>query len=194
MRTPLLTRALAFAVEAHAGQLRKDGRTPYVVHPGGVLRLLSTHLGVEDPEVLVAAALHDVLEDTPTAPQAIRSAFGPRVLGWVEELTLPPEVHGPRVATEVKTRHLVAALGGMSWEAVLVKLCDRTDNLSDVAAAPWPAEKVRGCRLQSPERLRAVEERRKGTGEPPALTSPLHAGMARLEDAILEAKRRAEKG
>lgn len=185
---PRVVEAIAFAVEAHGGQSRKDGRTPYVVHPIAVLRLLSTHVGVRDPEVLQAAALHDVLEDTPVTAGTIRERFGARVLHLVEELTLPANAHGAKVPTEVKTRHLVDALGTISWEAVLIKLCDRTDNLSDVSAAPWSHEKAQSFLDQSGAMLQAVLTRSESSPEPPEITPMLERGLLLLRTALSRAR------
>lgn len=187
---PRVLSALRLSVEAHADQLRKDGRTPYVVHPIGVMRRLSTELGVVDPDLLAAALLHDVLEDTEVPPERIREELNPRVLRHVEELTLPEDAHGPSVATATKTRHLVEALRTVSWESVAIKLCDRWDNLSDAFAAPWSRSKTEGFFEQTEEMLRAVAERRRVAPEPPSWTEALDRGVRGVEDALREARAR----
>ena len=60
----LLLDAVSFAARAHQGQFRKDGRTPYASHPTRVCLVMRCVFGVEDPEVLAAAVLHDTIEDT----------------------------------------------------------------------------------------------------------------------------------
>ena len=191
---PRVLRALQLAVKAHGQQLRKDGRTPYVVHPFGVMRKLSTHLGVTDHELLEAALLHDVLEDTDVASEKIRREFGERVLTHVLELTLPPDVHGPSVSTETKTRHLVDGLRHISWEGVLIKLCDRWDNLTDARAARWSGEKLEGFLQQTEEMLSAVKERRAHEPEPPSLSKPLERGLEGTRRALDEARAHAGSG
>ncbi len=163
--------AIAFSLAAHGSQLRKDRRTPYIVHPVAVLRILSTELGVTDPAILAAGVLHDVLEDTPRTSGALRRRFGPLVTSLVVELTLPPALHGPEVPDSLKTRALVRAIRTMSWPAVLVKLADRTDNLRDSSNAGWSAGKRRAFREQSRRLLRALVLR--GRADPPP------AGLAR---------------
>lgn len=181
---PGVQAAILFAAAAHSDQLRKDGRTPYLVHPMGVMRLLSSRLVVQDPEMLQAALLHDVLEDTDATPQQVGKKFGPRVLQMVQELTLPDDAHGPKVPTEVKTRHLVDALRKMQWETVVVKLCDRWDNLSDTGAALWTEEKTEGFCHQSELMLQAVDERRARGREPEHLSVPLEKAMEGVRQAI----------
>src|SRR5438270_10424969 len=83
---PLLD-AIAFAARAHDGQRRKDGRTPYVSHVFRVC-LIARHLfGVDDPQVLLAAVLHDTIEDTTTDFDDIEERFGAQVARWVAALS-----------------------------------------------------------------------------------------------------------
>lgn len=77
----ILEEAIIFAVQAHAGMLRKDGRTPYILHPLEAMQICASL--TDDPEVLAAAVLHDTVEDTGTAPEEILERFGPRVAGLV---------------------------------------------------------------------------------------------------------------
>lgn len=172
--------ALRFAVEAHLGQSRKDRRTPYIVHPVAVMRVLSSELGMTEPDVLCAALLHDVLEDTPRTFADVRAQFGPRVAQWVEELTIPHEFHGPTVPDSVKTELLVRATGEISWPAVLVKLADRVDNLRDSASAHWSPRKRRAFRDQTEEILKTVRRRRRSDPPPPALADSLRGAIRLL--------------
>lgn len=184
--------AIAFSLAAHGSQLRKDRRTPYIVHPVAVLRILSTELGVTDPEILAAGVLHDVLEDTPRTPNALRRRFGPLVTSLVVELTLPPALHGPEVPDSRKTRALVHAIRTMSWPAVLVKLADRTDNLRDSSNAGWSAGKRRAFREQSRRLLRALVLRGR-TDPPPAGLARTLAAAERLVVAHLDRGRRSRR-
>jgi hypothetical protein len=87
---PLVRHAYEFAARAHDGQRRKDGQA-FITHPVRVARLLARR-GYDD-EVLAAALLHDVVEETPVALEEVRAAFGDRVGGLVaavtENLALP---------------------------------------------------------------------------------------------------------
>ncbi|MGC2288627.1 MAG: HD domain-containing protein [Thermoplasmata archaeon] len=178
---PRVVDAIRYAAEAHRGQTRKDGHTPYIVHPLAVLRRLSSDLGVEDPDVLCTAVLHDVIEDAAVTPEDLELRFGGRVAGWVQELTVPAELHGTAVPDELKTERLVHDVDRMSWEAVLVKLCDRWDNLRDMANARWGPEKRENYRSQTREILRALDRRWASHAPPPALAPLLTKARAGLE-------------
>jgi hypothetical protein len=80
MEDPLVLKAAEFAAQKHKGQTRKgrDG-SPYIDHSKSVARVLAEVGGVDDPEILAAAWLHDTLEDTDTTSEELISAFGKRV-------------------------------------------------------------------------------------------------------------------
>ena len=89
--TALVRHAYAFAEHAHRGQRRKDGQA-YISHPVRVARLLAgLHYG---EEVLAAALLHDVVEDTAATLPEIRQAFGHRVAHLVDCVSEDPSLHG----------------------------------------------------------------------------------------------------
>ena len=78
--------AIAFALEAHHGAMRKGGGLPYIVHPLETMEIVS-HL-TSDPEVLAAAVLHDVIEDTSFGYEDLKERFGQRVadlVNWESE-------------------------------------------------------------------------------------------------------------
>src|SRR5215475_5917412 len=77
-------RAYEVGALAHAGQTRKSGE-PYITHPVAVAGILA-ELGM-DAETIVAAILHDTLEDTPLSREEIESAFGPTVAALVDGVT-----------------------------------------------------------------------------------------------------------
>ena len=84
---PLTQRALAFASVRHRGQRRSSDSAPFILHPLEVAQLLRSH-GHRD-EVVAAAILHDVVEDTGVEPAEIAERFGPEVAGLVDVLTEP---------------------------------------------------------------------------------------------------------
>ena len=130
--------AIVFAAEAHRGQTRfaEDFREPYITHPLRVMSILFRH-GVSDEEVLCAAVLHDVVEDTPIDLDQIRSTFGDRVSEMVDVLTKPSAVNKPE-------RHGIV-LGRLRGdpEAAEVKMADRLDNLSEIHLTDWAEERRR---------------------------------------------------
>jgi (p)ppGpp synthase/HD superfamily hydrolase len=90
-RSELVRGALEAASEAHAGQIRNgSGGRPYIEHPIAVAVLLAEH-GYPD-EVLAAALLHDVVEESETEVGEIRARFGEPVGGLVEALTDEEEI------------------------------------------------------------------------------------------------------
>ena len=84
---PLLDAAVWFAAGRHAGQTRKGSGGPYVTHPLAVMTVLCRAGWADDAELLAAAALHDVLEDTPATPADLAAAFSPRVCELVAGMT-----------------------------------------------------------------------------------------------------------
>ena len=90
-----VTKAIEFAARAHDGMTRKKDKTPYILHPLEAAVIVGTMTADED--VISAAALHDVVEDTPVTIEEIEESFGSRVRILVEAETedkradLPPE-------------------------------------------------------------------------------------------------------
>lgn len=81
----LTEQALAIALRAHGGQVRKTDDSPYIIHPIMVSQLLARH-GFSDV-VCAAALVHDVLEDTNVAEEALRAALGEEVVQIVLKVT-----------------------------------------------------------------------------------------------------------
>ena len=139
--------AIAFAAHAHRLQRRKDkDETPYINHPVALVQILAVETGIDDPDVLCAAALHDYLEDccgddSATSLQQgrrlLHEHFGPQVLAYVDAVTDDkslPKAERKRQQIE----HAAHAPRG----AQLVKLADKIANLRDLTDFPpadWPA-------------------------------------------------------
>jgi guanosine-3',5'-bis(diphosphate) 3'-pyrophosphohydrolase len=132
----LLT-AISFAAAKHRNQRRKDAdATPYINHPLQLATLLATEGGVDDVETLMAAVLHDTVEDTETTHEELLEHFGKKVAGIVAEVTDDKSL----VKADRKLAQIAHA-PQMSVGAALVKLADKTCNLQDVANHPpanWP--------------------------------------------------------
>jgi (p)ppGpp synthase/HD superfamily hydrolase len=123
---PMWQRAAAMAARFHDGQMRKDGRTPYIAHPCRVAMTVRDVFGVDDPVALAAALLHDVIEDTTADYDDLKGEFGREVADTVAALT--KDMRLPEKEREVEyDRQLQAA----RWQARLVKLADVSDNVSD---------------------------------------------------------------
>jgi GTP pyrophosphokinase len=121
-----VTEAIDFAVANHGDQQRPTG-APYTEHLLEALEALVVGAGVTDTDVLAAAVLHDVVEDTPVSNDELAERFGPRVAELVGWVTIPEAGHGENRA-EVKQASL-DRLAGAPKDAVLVKLADRLSNV-----------------------------------------------------------------
>jgi len=135
-----LLEAASFAAQKHTGQHRKgDTKEPYINHPIEVADLLANAGGVEDIDVLIAAVLHDTVEDVGVKKEEIAERFGDRVAGIVMEVTDDkslPKAERKRLQVE-HAPHL-------SREAKLVKLGDKISNIRDVTDDPpsdWDSER-----------------------------------------------------
>jgi len=128
--------ALDFAARRHRDQRRKGpGGAPYVNHLIEVVRLLSVVAGVEDPEVLAAGALHDVLEDTKTQPEELTEHFGSRVTNLVRSLT------DDRTLSRETRRAITLKHLSIAEEIVrLIKLADLTSNVAELPS-DWDHER-----------------------------------------------------
>ena len=128
----LLDKAINFAVEAHSNTMRKGKGFPYIVHPMEAVAIVATITA--DQEMLAAAALHDVVEDTPTTVDDIRAQFGDRVARLVAAES-DPEVVGMsreeswRFRKEVSIRRLASD----TRDAKIVALGDKLSNMRAIA-------------------------------------------------------------
>ncbi len=123
--------AVSFASRAHIHHLRKDKQTPYASHVFRVCLVVRHVFGVRDPRALMAAALHDSLEDTPTDFDDIKLHFGDEVASWVATLS-----KDMRKEESVREREYKLALAGAPWQVQVIKLADIFDNLVDSAHLP----------------------------------------------------------
>ena len=126
-----LPEAVAFALDAHGGQERKDG-SPYASHLLQVCGLVLEHGGSET--VALAALLHDVIEDTGVEAEEIESRFGPEVAAIVTACTDSIEGEGRGRDTWERRKALyLEHLRTASSDAALVSACDKLHNLRAMA-------------------------------------------------------------
>jgi len=139
MDPKLLLRALELASLKHRDQRRKDQeKSPYINHPIAVAALLAQH-GITDPIALVAAVLHDTIEDTTTTREELVAAFGEAVAACVCEVTDDRSLPKDR-RKELQVEHAAH----LSRSAKLVKLADKICNLRDIIDSPpadWPVKR-----------------------------------------------------
>lgn len=128
----LVWQAYRYADQAHAGQTRKTGE-PYITHPISVACILARlHL---DLPTLLAALLHDVVEDTEVDSAAITERFGKQVADLVDGLTKLDKVE-LQTATQAQAENFRKMLLAMSQDVrvILVKLADRLHNMQTLDA------------------------------------------------------------
>lgn len=122
----LISRARKLATEAHKGQFRKFSGEAYVEHSKRVAQTVLKYKDSKHLEELMAAALlHDVVEDTDYTIEQIDQEFGKLVSSLVMELTSDEGVKG-----EDKALYLSEKMARMSSWGLLIKLSDRLDNVS----------------------------------------------------------------
>src|SRR6478609_7978652 len=125
--TAAIERACAFAAERHSGQVRKSGE-PYVVHPLGVARICA-ELRAETP-VIVAALLHDTVEDTETTLEEIAAEFGDDVAVLVDGVTKLSRIHfDSREQAQAESYRKMVLSMARDVRVVIVKLADRLHNM-----------------------------------------------------------------
>jgi (p)ppGpp synthase/HD superfamily hydrolase len=138
-----LLAAIEFASRKHAAQRRKgDNAAPYINHPLAVAHLLASTGGITDVVTLMAAVLHDTIEDTATTRSELDERFGPTVRAVVEEVT------DDKTLDEAVRRALqVEHAASLSPRAKAIKLGDKIDNVRDVTEHP-PSQWSRARRIQ----------------------------------------------
>ena len=127
MDTSFLDRALEFAIKAHSGIERRGKGFPYIVHPMEAVSIVATI--TNDQEMLAAAALHDVIEDTDYTEEDIRKEFGERVARLVTSET-DLVVDGKSEADSWKERkqYAIDRLARLDRDAKIVAIGDKLSN------------------------------------------------------------------
>jgi guanosine-3',5'-bis(diphosphate) 3'-pyrophosphohydrolase len=163
--TGLFLKAIHFSADRHRDQRRKDVQhSPYINHPIEVAETLWEIGGVRDNLPLIAAILHDTLEDTETTPDEIRALFGEGILSVVLEVT-----DDKSLPKQTRKQLQIEHAPHISPEAKLVKLADKICNLADLLHSPpqlwtfgrkqdyllWTEQVVAGLRGTNP----ALEKR-----------------------------------
>jgi len=158
---PGLFSALRFAAERHRSQTRKDAQaSPYINHPIQLCEVLTAEAGVDDPVVLMAALLHDTVEDTETSYSDLLQQFGVEVADVVMEVT-----DDTSLPKEQRKRRQIDMASQLSKRAKLVKLADKICNVRDIAEHPphwWPLDR----RREYCDWAKAVVDQMRGTHPP----------------------------
>jgi guanosine-3',5'-bis(diphosphate) 3'-pyrophosphohydrolase len=132
-----LRRAWMVGAQAHEGQFRKSGE-PYITHPVAVARVLAEQK--VDVETLVAAILHDTIEDTPLTREELAGEFGETVAELVDGVTKLDKLQfsSRQEAAAESFRKMMLAMA-RDLRVILIKLGDRLHNMRTLGAQPGPA-------------------------------------------------------
>ncbi|EDM24476.1 bifunctional (p)ppGpp synthetase/guanosine-3',5'-bis(diphosphate) 3'-pyrophosphohydrolase [Caminibacter mediatlanticus TB-2] len=140
--TPKIQKAIDFAIKAHNGQKRKSGED-YVVHP--LLVATITSFFNDNENVITAAILHDVVEDTEYSIEYIQKEFQEEVANLVEGLTkivsirdnsLVPSNSNEKLAKSALTFRKMLLSSIKDIRVLVIKLCDRLHNMLTLEALP----------------------------------------------------------
>ena len=171
----LFLAALNFSAGKHSRQKRKDAaHTPYINHPIQVAVLLWTIGGIRDMSILIAAILHDTVEDTDASPDEIRNQFGEQVLDFVLEVT-----DDKGLPKEERKRLQIIHAPQLSPAAKCIKLADKVCNLRDIYQSPpadWALERIREYFRWSEEVVAGLR------GANPTLEACYDTELARAKD------------
>ncbi|MFX1275814.1 MAG: HD domain-containing protein [Promethearchaeota archaeon] len=128
--------ALTFISVRHGDQKRISSNIPYIIHPIRVAAILrSFGFSEQDNEdLLIAALLHDLIEDTSTTLGEIKQYFNEKIMLIVSELSKPKKKDKEIWLNSFETK---------SDEAKIIKMADRIDNLMDIIQINWKIEKKR---------------------------------------------------
>ncbi len=137
---PKLLQAISFAAKKHSTQKRKGAdEQPYVNHVLEVANILASVGKIEDYDVLIAAVLHDTVEDTETKAEEITKLFGATVSGYVLEVTDDKSL--PKAERkQLQIEHAPHLSNGAKY----IKLGDKISNIRDVSQNPpdgWSDER-----------------------------------------------------
>lgn len=130
----LIRKAFDFANEAHSGVKRRSGE-PYILHPIAVARIAAKEIGLGTKSV-VAALLHDVVEDTDYTVDDIASLFSPKIASLVDGLTKISEVMGADSSKQAESfRKMILTLAD-DVRVILIKIADRLHNMRTLESMP----------------------------------------------------------
>lgn len=174
-----MIKAIVYAAEKHKYQRRKGfNQVPYINHPLKVAALLSD-CGEEDSELLVAAVLHDVIEDTDASVEEITEQFGQNICELVLEVSDDKEL-----PYAIRKELQISNAPYLSEKAKKIKIADKICNIKDIVSYPldwsterklsyleWAEQVVSGCRDVNP----ALED---------TFDQTLKTGLSRLSEEV----------
>lgn len=130
---PMIQKAMYFASKHHAGQTRKGSDKPYLVHPITSALILMEYAARQkielQEEVIVAAILHDVLEDTEVTSQVLESEFSSAVLALVKAASEKDK----SLCWEERKKQMLRQLTEVPLKALYVPLADKIHNMFELS-------------------------------------------------------------
>lgn len=129
----MILKAIKFAQKSHEGQFRKYTNRPYIEHP---LRVMCKY-ALRDDSIehgCLAALFHDLVEDTSVSIADIEQSFNYQVSYLVQELTNPSKQH-PELNRAARKEMDRLHLSKCSYDAKIIKMIDRIDNLNEMKGA-----------------------------------------------------------
>jgi myo-inositol-1(or 4)-monophosphatase len=124
----VLDKAIIFAVKQHAGMVRKGTDVPYIVHPLEAAAIAASL--TSDQEILAAAVLHDVVEDTAATLEEIKEEFGERIAALVASDSEDKMEDIPAAESwKQRKASTIEALKSASYEEKIVALADKLSNI-----------------------------------------------------------------
>ena len=130
--TALFDRAARYAIEAHADTERRGKGFPYIIHPMEAAAIVSTI--TSDPEILAAAILHDVIEDTDRTVEDLRAEFGDRIAELVAAESDDPMAHLSEEASwHARKQAAIDRLANAPHDAKIVAMGDKLSNMRAIA-------------------------------------------------------------
>src|SRR5437016_6285566 len=132
-------RAADAAARWHVHQRRKGAaQEPYINHLLEVASLVAEATHGKDPDLVVAALLHDAIEDQEVPYELIAREFGSRIAGLVNEVT-----DDKTLPKEARKQEQIKTASTKSNDAKIIKLADKTSNLHEITFSPAPSWSVR---------------------------------------------------
>ena len=143
-KVEIIFRAFQFAKAAHHGVRRRSGE-PYIMHPIAVAKIVSQEIGLGSTSI-VAALLHDVVEDTDYTVDDIEQHFGPKIAQLVEGLTkISGGIFGDKASVQAENFRKLLLTMSEDIRVVLIKMADRLHNMRTLGSmAPNKRYKIAG--------------------------------------------------
>jgi guanosine-3',5'-bis(diphosphate) 3'-pyrophosphohydrolase len=133
--------AVAFSAEKHKLQVKSNAKkTPYIIHPLEVADHVARIGGVYDKDVLIAALLHDVLDDTATTEKEISNLYGNNVASYVVEMTTTKGI-----SLKEQKKEQIRSAFHQTPSVAIIKLSDKLSNLETLAKNPpsnWSRDRI----------------------------------------------------